>query len=1109
MAKVFRLHAQGANTIQDWGTSTKYSTNAISQIADPNGASASKEITSIPSPFARMDLVKTAFKEVVDSGNLDGATIYHKMVSDSLDVGQLFFEIDKHRDKLEIIVWDKQTDLQVLINSDKQGHKLLGETLNMFLIQDASTFNFNHLQRIYLLNFKNGPALTNIIGATSPATLFFTSANDISYVSKSIQFGNDFPFDSNYKPLYDRDLEYQKVWYLLRLVINNFSTLFPEVDNYLNLSFTKLTDAQKQIISALTNSNIGSFNSINVNVSAGNLVEVIGHNLYCRKTGGVITSDFEIQSNYKINGFSPLVLPIDTYVLKAKYTHDDWDRNNKAPVYDPNPIDSRILPFDGTKYPYLTISDFLEDTIIRLPYEFNNTSYFDGHYNDKSGKSYLLPIKNLFFDYFTKEQLIGQLQDGKNMFEFVSNAAGITVILRIPIKIGYIEYHRTYFKDIPAKIDRSNNSGGLIEKDFAFALFPNVEFPNKKDAVYRFGLISDFTDNGNYKISCFKHNQPLILQTVTRNESYREYRKCQTGILDGENFDYIQLHVLNKQGIVVPKYNNHTGTEQFTFAIDFGTTNTHVEYSVNGSPSKSFDIIKGEEQIQLLTKTEQLERYIFDYDFVPESIGKNDEFKFPMRTALSEARTVNWNTISYPLAHANIPFPYEKRNEYKYNKTVTGLKWSNDADNIKRVKCYIESLFIILRNKVILNNGDLQQTKIVWFYPISMTRNRFNLFKNEWDSAYKRYFNGNSGNIIPITESIAPYEYYSRGKGISANMATIDIGGGTSDIVISENGKVKYITSFRFAANSIFGNGYGDNSGLVKNGIVQQFKPEILKLLKANSMEGLSGICNELDQKNDSGNLASFFFSLNDNKLVGKNIDFNNMLRLDESQKIVFIFFYTAIIYHLASIMKLKNIEMPRYMNFSGNGSKVLHILTTDPKLLEKFTKVIFEKVYDNNYHANGLTISEISENPKEATCKGGISCSVAQSYDEISETKVVLVSKDQNLFVTDQTYSFITKDEVVVYEKIEKEVRDFVQFTFSLNKVFSFSKNFGVDNNSLLIAESICFKDLKEYTKNGISLKLKEVSDADIIEEPLFFYPLNGVLIALSNAIYEHQTNN
>lgn len=66
MSKVFRLYKEGSATIREWNESPAfpYNSNARDTIEDPDGASAKNEITSIPSPFARIDLVKTAFKEV-------------------------------------------------------------------------------------------------------------------------------------------------------------------------------------------------------------------------------------------------------------------------------------------------------------------------------------------------------------------------------------------------------------------------------------------------------------------------------------------------------------------------------------------------------------------------------------------------------------------------------------------------------------------------------------------------------------------------------------------------------------------------------------------------------------------------------------------------------------------------------------------------------------------------------------------------------------------------------------------------------------------------------------------------------------------------------------
>lgn len=81
MAHIFRLYtAGGSDNIDGWADSIEYGTKAIGSISDPEGATCKREITSIPSPFARMDLMKNAFRQVVESKDLDNQlTVYHKL----------------------------------------------------------------------------------------------------------------------------------------------------------------------------------------------------------------------------------------------------------------------------------------------------------------------------------------------------------------------------------------------------------------------------------------------------------------------------------------------------------------------------------------------------------------------------------------------------------------------------------------------------------------------------------------------------------------------------------------------------------------------------------------------------------------------------------------------------------------------------------------------------------------------------------------------------------------------------------------------------------------------------------------------------------------------
>ena len=209
MSKVFRLYKEGTLTYQGWNESPAfpYNSNARDTIEDPDGASAKNEITSIPSPFARIDLIKTAFKEVCrkaqnNIAELDGNTIFHKMVSDTLDVGEIFFNIDKFKGKIEIITWNPSTATASLMGDGNTGHYYVGDALQKYFESDAKTYNFGQLRNIYLLNYVNGPDEINIIGATSPATLFFSGANRLDYVNDVYFANNDKPFDVEYQPLF-------------------------------------------------------------------------------------------------------------------------------------------------------------------------------------------------------------------------------------------------------------------------------------------------------------------------------------------------------------------------------------------------------------------------------------------------------------------------------------------------------------------------------------------------------------------------------------------------------------------------------------------------------------------------------------------------------------------------------------------------------------------------------------------------------------------------------------------------------------------------------------------------------------------------------------------
>ncbi len=1125
MPKIFRLYKEGVSTYEDWNHSPAFPYNSTSRdtIEDPDGASAQTEITSIPSPFARIDLVKTAFKEVCKPGNvnLDGNTIFHKMVSHTLDVAEIFFNLDKYQGQVEVIKWDPALMLNQLATSESAGHRYYADALRKYMLSDGSTYNFNNLQSIYLLNYVGGPSQLNIIGATSPATLFFSTANDLNYVD-DIFLGENKPFSDQYYPLYKRDFQFVRYMYVLSQSINGFATLFPEIRAYIIENFKSLDKEKRNQLLPLTSNNLVEFEPIDVKDNQqNNVVEILGFNLYKQKSHDVsTTSDFVISPTIQSNDL-PLVLPVDAgnRYRDLFYTTGKWGSSNRADYKDQEKdIAKRKLPFDGATQPYLTISDFLEDTIIKVPHTLNTTDYFDCHIKiTKPELSFLIPLKPLFFKYFTIEDLKANMADGKPMMSLELLAGdSVCATLRIPIKgngsVRYIEYSRIYYNNSSADI--SINAGNIAEVPFTGFIMPQVRFNNSADALYNVSCVQPA--NGKIEFEFFEGAQKLYTpQKSCRNEDKETYLRSDNYLIKNNNFDYIQVRSNSYQGLLMPIFKRQRNVSSFEFAIDLGTTNTHIEYRKDGEAPKEFSYSTNDCEIckMFLPKQNeagnleslQEESELIEQEYIPDEVG-NGDFKFPTRTVLSCSNTIDWTEAVDPFTLVNLPFTFNKRSDDRaYNTFKYNIKWGK-GDDLSVMEAYVRTLMVIIRNKVLLNNGDLSKTKITWFYPISMAPKRLRRLKETWDEAYKEYFG--DGATVNMTESSAPIQYYFSRYATATSLVNVDIGGGTTDIAFARNKAIEQVTSFRFASNTLFENSFTELDN--QNGTVDFYKESILNLLEEKNLWDLVRVYHSPSNLRPA-NMASFLFGLKDisilqnNGVNGKAIDFNYLLQEDEDFKIIFIVFYTAIIYHIAQITKGLGLDMPRHIAFSGNGSKVIRIITTDNQLLARYTKIIFEKVlgkpYDKELELIGL---DKNTNPKTSTCKGGL----LHSGDERIENETIVFKSDNTGIVTSEdTYASIDSD---YKARTIEAVKDFFKFVFEdMNNAFNFDNNFGVKKASFKIAQEVARKDLLTFLEKGIEQRREESEAEDKIEETFFFYPIKGVLQNISLEIFNSLKRN
>ncbi len=1136
---VFRIQGQQTSLKNDidWFVSSQYKTNEILAIPDPNGGKGS-EPTSIPSPFARMDLANSAFS-YVNSMGANAGFMYQKIVSDCLDIAEIFFSPYQFGSDIQVVPWDLTDEINALKTANSDEHKQLGQTLEMYLKADAGTFNFDKVDKIYLLKYKH-----KIIGATSPLTLFFSSANDLSWTK--ITFANgDKAFDQQLCPLYKRSDEFQLWLYRMRAYYPDFSKTFSELDAYMMKNQLPLLEIYNNqlynMINGLNNiSNTTNYINSNYKQSTIFLIKATkggnGLPLYIFKSEGIeINSDYEIASTKFSSAPKPLVLMNGHTGKNSKtgvemiYYTGSYVSGYKVPYNDNRPLDKRTLPgLTNTVYPYLSVGDFLEPYLIRTPYAINSQYFFNGNYNGSITKTegFLLPIKKTFFEYFDITDL-KRIVDGESMFRVdVKSSGNVEVILRIPVaNNNYVELKRNYdaypSKESQPEADNDNNLGIIVDHQFGLGLFPCVKFVDGESPRYRVALvdrdIKKETIQNRYTLKFF--NQTDISKEVSIKDSKIRGRKSDSSVetrfdVVNNNFDLIELSINNMvSGLIVPLFKETQRTRKFTFAIDFGTTNTHVEYSIGDEPAKPMEI-KAEEQ--QLAKLYADDAHIFGeitgafkHDFIPDIISAGTEYSFPIRTVLSVNNTTNFNGSAFALADVNIPFIYERESKREHNEFIPNLKWSNEQHNKKQVECYLDNLMLLIRNKVLINGGSLCDTKIVWFYPASMLKYRHDAYKEIWEKLYLKNFGNNvTENLIEMSESIAPYNLYSKTLGVSDNSITIDIGGGTTDVYFFKNDETKFLTSFRFAANTLFGDGYNYTSDT--NGFIARFHEHIRNCIvgdenNPNQLGELAKVLSTIEESKRTSDIIAFYFSLQNNHELKKksiNISFNEMLRDEKSNdfKIVFIFFYTALLYHIATLMKAKSLPLPRHITFSGTGSKTLQILTRDKKTLQDFTKLVFAKIYNETY-TTPLDIIQNADNPKEVTCKGGIKVPIKQAYGDIDLIKTTLLGTDNSTFISEGLVTKYDNLPEIELKKLENEAIKAIEFIFDLNKSFSFNKNFGASASGLDSVKALCLQDIRKYIDEGLKLKRKEIelyNGDQNIEESLFFYPLVGIINAI-----------
>lgn len=1131
MSHVYRLHTGGSQTLDGWDVSRQYGQNEINNIVDPSGATANLPITSVPTPFASLELTRNAFEicSAVDNdgtNHINGETIYHKMVSFALDTLEIFFNIRKLGSFFEIIPWNANTQIANMMQSGDFAHQRLAQTLSLYLMQDAQAFNFSPNLVFYLLNYKNGPAPLNIVGGTSPTSLAVASTNDLSYVVVPLS-GNHNAYDStpsSFRSLVLRDQEFIKYVWVLHLQ-NGFSNLYPDLYKYVEDCFKILSNQQfKMELRGLTSADIQIYEPIVVGSASVILPGNIMLGTYQAPLPGDV-SDFTIKADYQGENL-PLVLPnsLGYNELGMRYVSGPWDPRVKAPYRDTRLMEERTLPGDNTLYPYLTVDDIFQPYIIRTAFPIDESSYFLGNYKGKHDYSYLMPLKKEIFKYLSLDTICGNTTGlhATHIFELKDIAGGgVEAIINIPIQKGkYITFRRCYMQtdDEPRLED---NKGVILTCTFDLYLYPSYHIVNadgieKPQRVYLLdGDWKELTKYYDYSVELYKADKSFgvnLVSSVIKRADKSEVNMTSKIFVANEEFDIVQISNGFAAGMLFPKYAQvGNGTDSYEFAIDFGTTNTHVEYRVNdGQITNPLEMTVSDSAVLALHVNDNYYQKLFEQkeldniidapyqEFLPALFGANEMTGFPLRTNIcmgkATAMAQNLKT-KVTLGDYSIGFHYERKNDFHHNKTITNLKWLG-AGNQQYVTSFFEELLMLIRSKVLRNGGSLQKTKITWFYPVSMEPFRLSQLRNEWTQLCQQLI-GTQCSVQSVTESLAPFYYYKNTQGVNAAyrpVVLMDIGGGTTDFAVYENNQPRLISSVRFAGNSIYGDFPG--FGMQMNGFYHKYGEAYRKKIEEANIVSLVTAYNDVVSKAVSADFVSFLYSLERNAELKKNglsISFSDDLKCDYNMKTSLLMFYVAEIYYLANVLKAKSIGTPAYLTISGTGSKVLDLIGGQ-KELEGIAKIVFNNVIGDD----GKVELKRVVNPKEITCKGGLNM---KPGDVVKNPEELCYCFNASSKIEKMPHTRLQDIDEDAISQVLTFYRGFVDYFFNLNGDYSFEKNFGINTlRSFSEYKQIMLEHAHEDLAAVLDARKSERNDPDAeLEDSMFFFPLAGGLNRLS----------
>ena len=495
---------------------------------------------SVPSIFSQLYEQADAFSNIVNNypyGNPIRDSEEERITSLCLDL----FELILMKGSEVNVAHIDMGDIHLLSQSSNSSHQLLASILT----EDLQHSSYRNISDWYLFGWHDVS-----LGGTSPMTMVYTNPNILYELEERNIDIRGFCGNRLFRdivPLFQRGDQFKDFMYEykesfpLPTPLREYIHLSMQIDHYVLHPVPIAITSKYEVLKD----------------SYGNPIYVNGIPLMHIPLRVEEESDYKIIPNKDVTGNLPLVLsesglPGARYVLGM-----EWDPYTfRIPPYISGiPLEERILPGTNIRYPFITIYDLLEPRIIQVPKGIDSRRFITCCIGDSN---YILPIRRMYFEYFTPEDLMNSL-----FIETGVPNGSVRVRLSVPVRGGVIEFQRLYHDE------------DIVKLNINIAITP---FYQMKGEVYH--LLCSNTKNTGLHIGY--SNSTDIDTSVSHTTRYQD-DECEVGGYTIHNsWDYLTVCSYPSDndavvGIVIPIFKwNHAANDNCVFCVDIGDSYTSI-----------------------------------------------------------------------------------------------------------------------------------------------------------------------------------------------------------------------------------------------------------------------------------------------------------------------------------------------------------------------------------------------------------------------------------------------------------------------------------------------------------------------------------------------------